>query len=90
MHLGKQTVTNTDYPLRLESVSKIHEEDHFFFITSYAVYRTAMATPHVLKSRNRMITCIYFCKGNRTIADLRYEEKYIISPSSLIFAPIKG
>ena len=29
-------------------------------------------------------------KGNRTIADLRYEEKHIISPSTLIFAPTKG
>ena len=28
--------------------------------------------------------------GNHTIADLRYEEKEIISPSTLIFAPIKG
>ena len=31
-----------------------------------------------------------FIKGNRTIADLRYGEKDIISPSTLIFAPIKG
>ena len=29
-------------------------------------------------------------KANRTIADLRYEEKDIIIPSTLIFAPIKG
>ena len=29
-------------------------------------------------------------KGNRTIADLRYEGKYIISPSTLIFSPTKG
>ena len=29
-------------------------------------------------------------KGNRTIADLRYWEKDIICPSTLIFAPIKG
>ena len=29
-------------------------------------------------------------KGNRTIADLKYEEKYIISPNTLIFAPTKG
>ena len=29
-------------------------------------------------------------KGNRTTADLRYGEKDIISPSTLIFAPIKG
>ena len=29
-------------------------------------------------------------KGNRTIADLRYGGKDIISPSTLIFAPIKG
>ena len=29
-------------------------------------------------------------KGNRTIADLRYGGKDIISPSTPIFAPIKG
>ena len=29
-------------------------------------------------------------KGNRTIADLRHGEKYIISPSTLIIALIKG
>ena len=29
-------------------------------------------------------------KGNRTIADFRYEKKYIISPSTLIFAPTKS
>ena len=29
-------------------------------------------------------------KGNRTIADLRYEEKYIISHSTLILAHTKG
>ena len=29
-------------------------------------------------------------KGNRTIADLRYQEKDIISPSTLSFAPIKS
>ena len=29
-------------------------------------------------------------KGNRTIADLRYGGKDMISPSTLIFAPIKG
>ena len=29
-------------------------------------------------------------KGNLTIADLRYGEKDIISPSTQIFAPIKG
>ena len=29
-------------------------------------------------------------KGNRAIADLRYGGKDIISPSTLIFAPIKG
>ena len=31
-----------------------------------------------------------FYMGNCTIADLRYEEKYIISLSTLIFAPTKG
>ena len=29
-------------------------------------------------------------KGNRTIADLKYGDKDIVSPSTLIFAPIKG
>ena len=29
-------------------------------------------------------------KGNRTIADLRYGGKAIISPSTQSFAPIKG
>ena len=29
-------------------------------------------------------------KGNLTIADLRYGVKYSISPSTLIFVPIKG
>ena len=29
-------------------------------------------------------------KGKRTVADLRYKEKAIISPSTLIFAPIKS
>ena len=29
-------------------------------------------------------------KGNRTNADLEYGGKYIISPSTLVFAPIKG
>ena len=29
-------------------------------------------------------------KGNRTIVDLRYGEKDIIRPSTLIFAPIEG
>ena len=29
-------------------------------------------------------------KGNHTIADLRYGVKYSTSPSTLIFAPIKG
>ena len=33
---------------------------------------------------------ILFGKGNRTIADLRCGGKDIISPSTLIFAPIKG
>ena len=32
----------------------------------------------------------FYCKGNHTIADLRYKEKYIISPSTLIYAPIKS
>ena len=42
-----------------------------------ASYRYAIAT---LKQR----------KGNHTIADLRYKEKDIISPSTLMFAPIKS
>ena len=29
-------------------------------------------------------------KGNRAFADLRYEEEDSISPSTLIFAAIKG
>ena len=29
-------------------------------------------------------------KENHTITDLKYEGKYSISPSKLIFAPIKG
>ena len=33
---------------------------------------------------------ILFSKGNISIADLRYGKKDIISPSRLIFAPIKG
>ena len=31
-----------------------------------------------------------FPKGNRAFADLRYREKYSISPSKLIFAATKG
>ena len=31
-----------------------------------------------------------FYKGNHTIADLRYGGKYITSPSTLVFASIKG
>ena len=33
---------------------------------------------------------VYQRKGNRTIAELRYGGKYIISPSTQIFAPKKG
>ena len=32
----------------------------------------------------------YWPKGNRTIADFRYGGEDIISPSTLIFAPIKS
>ena len=32
----------------------------------------------------------YLHKGNRTIAELRYGVQDIISPSTLIIAPIKG
>ena len=37
-----------------------------------------------------LIVCFWFIKGNRIIADLRYAEKDIFRPTTIIFAPIKG
>ena len=37
-----------------------------------------------------MQLCVKFTKGNRAIADLRYEEEDSISPGTLIFPATKG
>ena len=76
-------------------------ENNNTFSCWYGIFPTIFTYNIMLKNCQNSIS-VYACspiqgtkcyscwKGNRTIADLRYGGKDIISPSTLIFAPIKS
>ena len=61
-----------------------------WFISLLAKFLWAAARVEALVQRFLSMVPLLEIKGNRTIADLRYGEKDIMSPSTLIFALIKS
>ena len=60
---------------------------NFFFKSNKTIFSSKQFVNTIFINQKKMF---YYKKGNRTIADLRHGGNDIISPSTLIFGPIKG
>ena len=81
--------TNTSLCISQDLAQKIVTVTEFF-TGGRKQRKVIIFSPTIQCYSNFLHLTVYFCKGNRTIADLRYGKKDIISPCTLIFALIRA